>query len=61
MIDLMYEVILYDLLGYTVNSYEVIPYHSIALVLTIILSIIFVFGFFKLALFLLTFPFRSLL
>lgn len=60
MFDLLYELVLYDLLGYTQNSYQVLSHQSIAVVVTTIFMLILVWGIFKIGLFLLTFPFRWL-
>jgi len=60
MFQLLYDMVLIDLLGYTDNAPEILNIPTVALVLTTILMILAVFTIFKVALALLSLPFKWL-
>jgi len=60
MFQLLYDMVLIDLLGYTDNAPEILNIPTLALVLTTILMILIVFTIFKVALVLLSLPFKWL-
>jgi hypothetical protein len=60
MFQLLYDMVLIDLLGYTDTAPEILNIPTLALVLTTILMILAVFTIFKVALALLSLPFKWL-
>ena len=60
MFQLLYDMVLIDLLGYTDNAPEILNIPTLALVLTTILMILIIFTIFKVALVLLSLPFKWL-
>jgi hypothetical protein len=60
MFQLLYDMVLIDLLGYTDTAPEILNIPTLALVLTTILMILIVFTIFKVALVLLSLPFKWL-
>jgi len=60
MFQLLYDMVLIDLLGYTDNAPDILNIPTLALVLTTILMILIVFTIFKVALVLLSLPFKWL-
>ena len=60
MFQLLYDMVLIDLLGYTDTAPEILNIPTVALVLTTILMILAVFTIFKVALALLSLPFKWL-
>lgn len=59
MYQVLYDLVLYDILGY--NNIDNLPYHELSFLVSTILMIISTLLFFKLAIWLVRFPFRSLL
>ena len=60
MFQLLYDMVLIDLLGYTDTAPEILNIPTLALVLTTILMILIIFTIFKVALVLLSLPFKWL-
>jgi len=60
MFQLLYDMVLIDLLGYTDTAPDILNIPTLALVLTTILMILIIFTIFKVALVLLSLPFKWL-
>lgn len=58
MFTLVYELVLYDLLGWTSQTNDYLGLEALALAITTVLMVIAVVGLFKIAIYLLSLPFR---
>jgi hypothetical protein len=58
MFTLIYELVLYDFLGWTSQTNEYLNLESLALAITTVLMVIATIGIFKIAVILLSIPFR---
>ena len=61
MFDMLYELVLYDLLQYVPEqSYQLLNHEMLALVITTVLMLVIVYAIFKIAVLLISLPFRWL-